>query len=138
MAINSQWIPIISESISWINNQFGPSKKELQLKISDLERQVEFLAKGNSTLIENLNSIIQAILLKLNSSNEYIINSDYIYIGENIGNMKTEKDSASDYRHVDNTSQSRQKKEELDVSKIFDGVDEEISHTRLTNPNHKK
>lgn len=41
MAISEQWLPIISEVISWIRENIGPSKKELKLQVSDLKKQVQ-------------------------------------------------------------------------------------------------
>lgn len=139
MAINAQWIPIISEGISWVSNQFGPSKKELIVKVSDLEQQVQSLVAENVRLTSNMNLIVQAILNQLQASNNFIINADSIcLVGKNTGIINTEKSFAIAPTNFKGISQGDRKEEKLDVSKIFDGVDEEIAHTRITQPSNKK
>lgn len=139
MAINAQWLPIISESVSWVNNRLGPSKKELNVKISDLEQQVQSLAAGNVVLMSNMNLIIQAILNQLQSSNSFIINADSIcLVGKNTGVINVEKSLSITEKRLKDTSLEIREEEKLDVSKIFDGVDEEIAHTRIARPSNRK
>lgn len=135
MAIDAQWIPIISESISWVSNKLGPSNKKLNMRISDLEQQVQLLTAENGVLMSNLSLIIQAILNQLQASNNFIINADAIYlVGENAGTIKTETSFIVAEENFRVAGQGKQKGGKLDVSKIFDRVDEEIAHTRVSRP----
>ena len=139
MAINAQWIPIISESLSWVNNKIGPSKKELRIKVSDLEQQVQLLTAGNAALTRNLNLIIQAILNQLQFSNSVIVNADTIcLVGKNTGIISTEKNFIVSEKNFNDATQSERKGGKLDVSKIFDGVDEEIARTRISRPSDRE
>ena len=53
MAINEQWLPVIAEGVSWVKDKFGPSKKELEVRVSDLEKQLYILTAGNTILISS-------------------------------------------------------------------------------------
>lgn len=37
-------IPVVLEGIKWVKDMLGPSKKELKVKITDLEDQVKILS----------------------------------------------------------------------------------------------
>lgn len=139
MAINAQWIPIISESLSWVSNKLAPSKKELNIKISDLEQQVQLLTAGNAALTRNLNLILQAILNQLQFSNSFVVNADTIcFVGKNTGIISMEKSFIVSEKDFKDTAQSERKGGKLDVSKIFDGLDEEIAHTRISRPSDRE
>ena len=139
MAINAQWIPIISESISWVSDKLGPSKKQLNIRISDLEQQVQLLTAGNDVLTSNLNLIIQAILTQLQASNNFIINADSIcLVGKNTGTINTQKSFIVAETNFNDASQGKRGEEKHDISKIFDGVDEEIAHSRVAQPSDRK
>ena len=62
LAANEQWIPIISEVLSWIKAMHGPTKRELRIKVSELEQKVQLLTDGNVTLANNIELITSEIL----------------------------------------------------------------------------
>ena len=139
MAINALWIPIINEAVSWVAGRFNSNsnsnipQKDLQLKISELEHQVQSLTAGNEMLMQNLNLIIQAVLQQLKDARGFTVNADSIFlIGENSGSIHQEDHSVLSDKNIGGIKQRKKKEEGFDVSKIFDGVDEEISHTRVT------
>lgn len=136
MAINEQWIPVILEGVSWVKEKLGPSKKELKIQISDLQKQVQALSAGNTALVYNQGLIIEAVLNHLKSDNNYTINADTIvFIGENMGSVDVTKPIITDsYISGDVAT----KKVEFDVSKIFEGVDEEITLSRATKPSDRR
>lgn len=138
MAISEQWLPIISEGISWVKEKLGPSKKELKIQVSDLEKQVQTLASGNTVLVNNLGLIIQAILKQLKTDSNYTINADaIIFIGENTGSVEFTKPIISS-SSISGDVVSKKQVEKFDVSKIFDGLDEEIAHSRSTKPSDRR
>ena len=138
MAINEQWLPIISEGISWVKEKLGPSKKELKIQVSDLEKQVQALVSGNTVLVNNLGLIIQAILNQLRTESNYCINTDtIIFIGENTGSVNVTKPIIS-RSSISGDVVSRNQGEKIDISKIFDGLDEEIAHSRATKPSDRR
>lgn len=138
MAINEQWLPIISEGISWVRELIGPSKKELKIQISDLEKQVETLTAGNTVLANNFGLITQAILKQLKTESSFTINSDTIvFIGENTGSVDISKPVISG-NSISGDVVAKKQVVEFDVSKIFDGLDEEIAHSRTTKPSDRR
>ena len=138
MAINEQWLPIISEGISWVRELIGPSKKELKIQISDLEKQVETLTAGNTVLANNFGLITQAILKQLKTESSFTINSDTIvFIGENTGAVDISKPVISG-NSISGDVVAKKQVVEFDVSKIFDGLDEEIAHSRTTKPSDRR
>ena len=138
MAINEQWLPIISEGISWVKEKLGPSKKELKIQVSDLEKQVQALVSGNTVLVNNLGLIIQAILNQLRTESNYCINADtIIFIGANTGSVDVTKPIISG-SSISGDVVSRNQGEKIDISKIFDGLDEEIAHSRATKPSDRR
>ena len=121
MAINEQWLPIISEGISWVRELIGPSKKELKIQISDLEKQIETLTAGNTVLANNFGLITQAILKQLKTESSFTINSDTIvFIGENTGSVDISKPVISG-NSISGDVIAKKQVVEFDVSKIFDG-----------------
>lgn len=138
MAINEQWLPIISEGISWVREKIGPSKKELKIQVSDLEKQVQTLTSGNTVLANNLGLITQAILKQLKSESSFTINADTIvFIGENTGSVDISKPVISG-NSISGDVIAKKQVVEFDVSKIFDGLDEEIAHSRTTKPSDRR
>ena len=132
MAISEQWLPIISEVISWIRENIGPSKKELKLQVSDLKKQVQTLAAGNAKLIDNLEMIVREILKNLKADNNYTISADTIvFVGSSI-------DVAIPSSPKSLIPDDRMPVERFEISKIFDGVDEEIAHSRITKPSDRR
>ena len=103
--INAEWLPVISEGVKWVRDKMGPSKKELKLRISDLESQVSTLAYGNKELIDNMQIIITAILENLKEDNKLEINADnIILIQDNSGKICfssiTEKRNENHYSSI--------------------------------------
>ncbi len=121
-------LPIVSEGIKWVKNQMKPSKKELGLKISELEEQVKNLSYGNQIFQENVNQIVSTILWQLKSEGKYIINADaIIQISNNSGEI--------------NILQGREEKitqKNKKNSTIFDDMDEEIIRCKLYRPSEKE
>lgn len=140
MAINEQWIPIICEGIAWVKENIGPSKKELKVRISDLEKQVQMLANGNIALINNLGLITQAILMQLKMEGCYNINFNMISLNDEKGTScyryTKETICGSTYNKVADNDQNIVN--EFDVCKIFEGTEEEIAHSRKTRPSDRK
>lgn len=138
MAINEQWLPIISEGISWVREKIGPSKKELKIQVSELEKQVQTLASGNTVLANCIGLITQAILKQLRSESSFTINADaIIFIGQNNGSVDISERAISG-NSISSDIIAKKQVKEFDVSKIFDGLDEEIAHSRTTKPNERR
>ena len=123
--INAEWLPVISEGVKWVRDKMGPSKKELKLRISDLESQVSTLAYGNKELIDNMQIIITAILENLKEDNKLEINADnIILIHDNFGKICF--------------SSITEKRNENHSSSIFDNIDDEIIRSRLLRPSDRR
>lgn len=138
MAISEKWLPIISEGVSWVKENLGPSKKELKIRISDLENQVQTLVSGNAVLVNNLELIMQAILKQLKTDCNYTINVDtIILVGENTGTVDISKPVISN-SYISSDVVAKKQVAEIDVSKIFDGLDEKIAHSRATKPSDRR
>lgn len=138
MAISEQWLPIISEGISWVREKLGPSKKELKIQVADLEKQVQTLASGNTVLVNNLGLIIHEILKQLRTDSNYTINADTIvFVGENTGSVDVTKPIISS-SSISGDIVSKKRVGKSDVSKIFDGLDEEIAHSRAKKPSDRR
>lgn len=138
MAISEQWLPVIAEGISWVKDKLGPSKKELKICVSDLKKQMQALAYGNSLLSENLSLIIQAVINQLQSEGNYIINADSIvFIGNNDGYIDLTAPKITRYS-LTHDATFDEKANENEVSKIFDGIEEEIAHSRATRPSDRR
>lgn len=123
--INAEWLPVISEGVKWVRDKMGPSKKELKLRISDLESQVSTLAYGNKELIDNMQIIITAILENLKEDNKLEIHADnIILIQDNSGEICF--------------SSITEKRTENHYSPIFDSIDDEITRSRLLHPSDRR
>ena len=123
--INAEWLPVISEGVKWVRDKMGPSKKELKLRISDLESQVSTLAYGNKELIDNMQIIITEILENLKEDNKLEINADnIILIQDNSGKICF--------------SSITEKRNENHYSSIFDNIDDEITRSRLLRPSDRR
>ncbi len=134
MAANEQWIPIISEVLSWIKAMHGPTKRELRIKVSELEQKVQLLTDGNVTLANNIELITSEILKQLKAENHCTINADaIIVIGENTGNVDAKKLVMSNSAFSDKITSKTQLKASEGLS-IFAGVEEEIAQMRAINP----
>lgn len=126
MDINEQWVPIIFEGIKWVKEKMKPTKKELKLKVSDLEEQVKILSYGNQVLINNIDKIVSIIISQLETEGHYIINADtIIQIKENSGQV---------YVSANNKICNTRRK---NTYSIFDNMDEEIIQCKLTYPSER-
>lgn len=138
MAVSEQWLPIISEGLSWVKDKLGPSKKELKIQVSDLEKQVRTLVSGNTALVNNLGLILQEIIKQLRADSNYSINANtIIFIGENAGSVDASKSIIS-RSAISGDAVFKKQVEGFDVSKIFDGLDEEIAHSRAKKPSDRR
>ena len=131
MAINESWLPVISEALTWVREKTGPSKKELKIKVSDLEAQVKTLASGNAELLMNMNTIVQAILTQLATTEGCYINAEtVILVGENKGSLGFTRNAIS--RNIGNNQLANSES----VS-IFGNADEEIERARRALPGRR-
>lgn len=131
MEINEQWIPIITEAVKWVRDKTKPTKKELQLKISDLEEQVKILSYGNKLLSTNIEHIMSIIIAQLKSDEQYKINADtIIQIKGNSGEVHIMKENKTN-----NILWSDDKQY---IEAIFDNMDEEIKECKLMRPSERK
>ncbi len=126
MEISEDWQPIINEAINWVKEKVKPTKKELQLKISDLEEQIKTLSYGNQALSKNIEQILCLVISQLRADKQYVINADTIIMG-NSGQVQVVKDD-----NVNNISCSKQ-----DIGDIFDNMDEEIKECKLIRPSER-
>lgn len=137
MAISEEWLPVIAEGVSWVKDKFGPSKKELEVRVSDLEKQVHILVAGNATLVNSLGLITQAILQQL-KSDDYTINADTIvFVGENSGYIDIPQSIVSN-SFTSGDVVVQEQKADFNISKIFDGIDQEIAHSRISKPSERR
>ena len=134
--INESWIPLITEGVSWVREILGPSKKELKLRIEDLEKQLQRLSAGNSQHSENLQLILMAILRELKDDRSFEIHANNIvYIGTNSGTVAVDE---SEVREISDSIVTNNQVAEFDISRIFDGLDSQIAHARLHWPDDKE
>lgn len=134
MAINEQWLPVVTEVVTWVKNNFGPSKKELKMQISDLEKQVRTLADGNAAVINNMSLIIQAILSQIKSDNGFAVNADTIVlVGENTGSIDIPKTTINKGTVLGDVALKKQVVE-IDYAEDFFVSDDEIAFTRTIKP----
>lgn len=120
MDTNELLVPVILEGVSWVKEKLGPSKKELKLKIADLESQIKALSYGNLKLVENMEQIVNAVLDKLKLDGNYTIYADTIVKIENNNGMIITNDTI----HQTNNTWLN----------LFDDLDAEILKTRITKP----
>ena len=138
MAISEQWIPIVSSAVSWVKDNFGPTKKELKVQVTDLEKQVQALAKGNAAIVNNMSLILQAVLSKIKSDNNYLVNAETIvYVGTNNGTLDIPKTSINSSCISKDTIVQKQVVKN-DFSKDFFVSDEEIALTRTIRPSERR
>lgn len=75
-----QFMPIILEGIRWVKEKTGPSKKDLELQMSDLKQQVSFLMKERGENLAYLDYIICEILKRVQTPGNIVINANTINI----------------------------------------------------------
>lgn len=118
-------VPVILEGVKWVKDKLGPSKKELKVKIADLESQVKTLSYGNTLLLESMEQIVIAILERLKTDGSYTINADtIIHIEDNHGTIIAANNTTNS---VDNS-----------WINMFDDVDLEIQKSRLKRPSDEE
>lgn len=130
MAINEKWLPVVTGAVSWIKNNIVPSRKELEVQIADLEKQVRVLADDNAMVINNMNLIIQAILSQIKTDSDFSVTTDaIIFIGENTGYINIPK-TALNNSSVCGDIVKKKKVVGIDCAEEFFVSDEEIALTR--------
>lgn len=93
MAISEGMLDIVAAGINWITKKMGPSKKEMRVRIEDLEKELGRLSEGNRALSENVSLMTSAIIAQLKENTGYTINVDIDTItltGVNNGVVQTE------------------------------------------------
>lgn len=120
--------PIIDQGLNWVKGMIGPSKKELQVEISELEKQIKTLSYGNQFLAQNIQQIMDIVLNRLMQSGDYFINSgNIIKIEGNTGSVQIRQE-------VKDAVQTQPKR----FISIFNNIDEEIAKARLTMPGEEE
>lgn len=127
--ISEEWVPIIVEGVQWVKESFGPSKKQLKMRITDLEEQVRSLSSGNQALLQNSREIMSVILEKLLMDGGYRIKANTII--QNSGNFQMTQIAYFDDNSTKNSNEKKQ-------ASIFDGIDEEIMKYRLLRQSEKE
>lgn len=128
MDIDKLILPTVRDGIQWVIEKLSPSKKELELKISELEKHIRILTYNNETLQKSVNEILVVILGQLRAGGNYIISADSI--------TKIEKNSGVVHIMKDSTSFKMQENYD-DKDSIFDGMDEEILQCKLSRPSER-
>ena len=127
MDIHGLFYNVAKDGVKWIVEKLSaPSKKELYLKISDLEQQIETLSNGNQYIVQNFQEILNIILKELGKKYSLSINSDTIVIA--IGNSAPVA--------LDSTVSMLQENVGVEISRksIFHNLDDEITRSRLKMP----
>lgn len=135
MALEEKWVSIIAAGVDtlrkYINYNLGPSKKELKIKVEELEKIVNQLIDQNKQMSSSMESITQAILDQLSTEYNISINVDSItVIGQNT--------TTNDFTYHQNDSHSvtrqlsiREGEHSPQIADVFSGIDEEIASTRV-------
>lgn len=126
MQIEETWIPIISQSLEWIKGKMGPSKKDLKIKIDELEEKVNLLSYGNEALLQNTMKIMGIIISQLKESGNYVVNAGTIMQINNESNNILNINIDGTLKKVEETKSNA----EFNYS-LFDNMDEEILQYRL-------
>ncbi len=142
MAISEGMIEFVKAGINWIIEKAGKqdtSKKEMQIKIGDLEKEILRLSEGNRALAENMTLITSAVIAQLKENSGYTINVDIDTItltGVNNGNVQTEN------RQIEMESHNTINEGSNIISNIENGdnddepffvTDEDIARARIEN-----
>lgn len=126
MEIDEAWIPIISQSLEWIRGKMGPSKKDLKIRIDELEERVNLLSYGNEILMQNTIQIMEVIIYQLKGSGDYVINADTII------QINQDNNSILNINMGKTTENVKQTKLDTEFNcSLFDKVDEEVLQYRL-------
>ena len=139
MAINELWIPVISEGVKWAIEK-ARSKKSLSVKVSELEEEVRHLTECNEALYQYCQLITKAILDHLQSTNSCSVNAGtIIYIGSSDSDIITNTLPAIPLIGSNTEVKDPVPKEEsfIDVSTIFDGIEEDIEEKRKLRPSER-
>ncbi len=139
MAINELWVPVIVEGVKWVIEK-ARSKKSLSVKVSELEEEVRHLTECNQALYQYCQLITKAILDHLQTTNSCSVNAGkIIYIGSNDSDSITTILPAIPLISPSTEVKDPIPKEEkfLDVSTIFDGIEEDIEERRKLRPSER-
>lgn len=96
MAISKEMLEIVMNGIKWVTDKLtsaGTNKRELHLKIDDLEKELVKLSEGNNDIQRNIQLITSAVIAKLKEDPNYSINIDIdtiTFTGVNNGEVITE------------------------------------------------
>lgn len=135
MAISESMLNVVSAGINWINENLGTSKKEMQVQIRDLEKEIARLTEGNKELSDNMTLISMAIISHLRNNPGYTISADSItFAGVNNGVIQV------DNRKTDNNQgivaqKSETVIQEEDDDESFFITDEELALARIKKKN---
>lgn len=103
-----------------IKVQMGPSKKELKMRIEDLEKQIQELNKNNKDISDFYEVVIDDLCEKIGSTYSFFIEADTICIVNNSGQIGS-GNSQSNY--IDNNSSPNSTFDKL-ISRMNKGIDE--------------
>ena len=137
MAISEGMLSVVAAGINWVTDKMGPSKKEMRLKISDLEQELVELSKGNATLANNTNLMINAIIARLKENAGYTINIDVDTItltGVNNGMFQTENkrtETINNYPANEDSNIVKIEEDGNDDDEPFFVSDEELARIRI-------
>lgn len=138
MAFDEKWIPAILQGAEWLMEKIK-SRKTLSVKVSELENEVKKLTEGNQALYQCFQMITLAILSRVQNEPGISIDAGtIIYVKSDNGtvNMTPLPDNSSHSKkkplHLDSGEENT-----VDVSKIFDGVDEEILRKKAFRPSER-
>lgn len=111
-----------------IKAQIGPSKKELKVKIEDLEEQINELNKNNDRIQEFYEVIIDDLCDKIGSTNVYSIeiDADSICIINNSGQIGSNNQQANIY--------DNDKTHESSFSQLIAKINQDIEDDRRRYP----
>lgn len=135
MALEEKWVTIIAAGVdtlrNYIKDSLGPSKKELKIKIEELNKMVDRLADQNMQMSSSMANITQAILDQLSTEYNIAINVDSItIIGQNTTNNSLTNHQTDDHS-VTNQISTRENVSSPKITDVFSGIDEEIASTRV-------
>ena len=131
MAISEEWLPVILGTISWLKDRVGPSKKELKMQISDLEKELSSRVSENNIMVDNMNLLLNAILSHIRSDSMYTINAEtIIYVDKNYGNLDASQVMIVDSEVADTVISATPMISNKNSLNDFFVSDEEIALTR--------
>jgi len=121
--------PVVAEGLRWVFEELSPSKRNMKIRIVDLETQIKNLTCGNQSLMNSHKQIMRDILEQLKDKKSYAISSEAIaVIKATDGSLDTNETKFNQQYSIKKMTTSEHK-----IS-IFDGVEDEILLARLKRP----